>query len=252
MPTVSVTISDKAMVVRRGPFSKSDKVIAWIVACVRSVAGGRGSLYRYVAITLFAILMIPQLVYSYDRKSEASVYIKKDGKVPVIVVNGAITGKTVANLRTLIPKITKQYVDGGPVVWLNSSGGDVDAAIEAGYLFRGYGVHVVIPENASCESACVFMLAGATARSVRGKVGIHRPYYPNSNVIAVSKRKKEYVNMGERIRKFFMDVNIPVTLYDEMLTVPPREIRFLSKEDLLRTGLGKNNPYYAAPLSTGK
>ncbi len=30
------------MVVRRGPFSKSDKVVAWIVACAWGVAGGTG------------------------------------------------------------------------------------------------------------------------------------------------------------------------------------------------------------------
>lgn len=189
------------------------------------------------------IVIWPRITNSYDKKTEASVHIKTINKVPTIIVSGTITNNTVEELRILIPKAVKSHGEEEPIVWLNSLGGDVNAAIEAGYLFRGYGVHVVIPQNATCESACVYMLAGATARSVRGKVGIHRPYYPTSDIKSVNKQKEQYVSMGKKIRKFFADVNIPVSLFDEMVMIPPRTIKYLSKEDLSRTGLGQDDPY---------
>jgi hypothetical protein len=37
-----VVAEGRTMVVRRGPFGKSDKVVAWILACVWVVGGGVG------------------------------------------------------------------------------------------------------------------------------------------------------------------------------------------------------------------
>jgi len=62
------------------------------------------------------------------------------------------------------------------MIYLNSPGGDVTAAIATGRLLRSVEAPVAIKDNQECVIACVLILAGATNRLIYGKVGIHRPY----------------------------------------------------------------------------
>jgi hypothetical protein len=59
---------------------------------------------------------------------------------------------------------------------INSQGGDVNAAIAIGRMFRKERAHLQVNENSVCISACVLILAGAVERPVSGAIGIHRPY----------------------------------------------------------------------------
>lgn len=199
-------------------------------------------------------VFVPMITYSEELVTEAQVYIEPNDGLPIIILNGTITKNTVENLKQLLPKLEKMYIDGGiksgTIVRLNSLGGSVEAAIEAGYLLRKYSAHIALPSTSSCASACVFLLAGATTRGVGGKVGIHRPYEPNDNIKSAKKQKEKYDILGKKIMKFFSDVNIPVSLYDEMLRIPPRSVKYLTVDDLSRTGLGADDPYFAEAKSS--
>ncbi len=39
-------------------------------------------------------------------------------------------------------------------------------------------------------------------------------------------------------------MNVPVSLYDEMMSVPPQKFRILTKEELARFGIGQPDPAY--------
>ena len=58
--------------------------------------------------------------------------------------------------------------------------------------------------------------------------------------------------MEVKIKKFFSDVNISSDLYDEMLRIAPSSIKWLSKADLSRTGIGQDDPYYAEAMAAQK
>ena len=131
---------------------------------------------------------------------------------------------------------------------LNSSGGDVATAINMGRFLRARNASANVGANAICASACVFVLAGATQRAVQthlgGKVGIHRPYDPNDQETTMEGQKKQQQQLEKIIKSFLSDTNVPESLYDEMLRVPPGEIRMLSASELRKYGLNANDPYW--------
>lgn len=53
---------------------------------------------------------------------------------------------------------------GAVIVALDSSGGDVEAAIENGKAIRKHGASTVVPPGASCASACVYAFIGGVER----------------------------------------------------------------------------------------
>ncbi|MCF5938293.1 hypothetical protein L2221_10185, partial [Xanthomonas perforans] len=57
---------------------------------------------------------------------------------------------------------------------LDSSGGQVEAAIRAGDTIGESNWTIWVREGSICHSACVFVLAAGDNRLVAGKVGIHR------------------------------------------------------------------------------
>src|SRR5690348_3816092 len=67
----------------------------------------------------------------------------------------------------LVP-LTLQIVD--------SPGGDVVAAMQAGRILRRELAHTVVAIDSICASACVFMYLGGVYRTSFGKIGLHRPY----------------------------------------------------------------------------
>lgn len=202
-------------------------------------------IFWVLIVTSFVLTSISS--FSEDKPLDASVYINNNNGLPFIVINGYITKKTILDLERLIRKAPSNKPI---IITLNSLGGSVEEAIKGGYLLRRYSAHVAISNESTCASACVFLLAGATSRGVGGRVGIHRPYEPNDKIESATAQKLKYEPLGVKIKQFFSDVNIPSTLYDEMLRIPPRAVKYLSEDDLSRTGLGQDDPYYAEAESS--
>ena len=130
-------------------------------------------------------------------------------------------------------------------VFLNSAGGDVDAAIRLGRLFREARAQVWVSEN--CVSACVLAFAGGVVRTnFNGKVGIHRPalaVVPKQLDMNFIRRSTDEVIL--RLRAYAKDMNVNDRLIDDMLVIPPENVRWLSQEDLNKYGLGHMDPVYA-------
>lgn len=80
--------------------------------------------------------------------------------------------------------LRRERIDRGAVVILDSSGGDVLAALRMGRQIREAGLDTEVrakgPGTAegSCASACVYVLMGGVARTVRpgAKVGVHQVF----------------------------------------------------------------------------
>lgn len=129
------------------------------------------------------------------------------------------------------------------IFYVDSEGGDVRSAIEIGRLFRKARVSVFMEDNKSkCLSSCVFLLAGAVHRMPIGVVGIHRPYSSDGQTRSYDETQRMFRDLESLSKQFLADMNIPSTLFDAMMRVPPQNIRRLSSEELYNFGLVGTDP----------
>ena len=150
-----------------------------------------------------------------------------------------ISKSTLAGVRKAINHIEKETGrkcssrHEGLKVILVSDGGDVDAALAIGRLLRENKAHVSIPHNHQCNSSCVFLIAGAVTRLIVGEVGIHRPYFAELSMdVPVATIRNVREEQVKKIRSFLDEMDIAPQLLDAMLSVPPSEVRYLSKPEL--------------------
>lgn len=133
-------------------------------------------------------------------------------------------------------------------VSLNSPGGDIETSLKMGRVLREHEADVNVGANAVCLSACVYLLAGAPRRSVQShlgaKIGIHRAYAPNDQETTMQGQKRRQQHWEKHIKAFLGEVNVPESLYEEMLRISPGEIRILSPLELRKYSLSTNDPYW--------
>jgi hypothetical protein len=115
------------------------------------------------------------------------------------------------------------------VALLNSIGGSAAEAIKMGRLLRESGFETLVPTNSVCQGSCVYLLAAGKRKTVRGYVGLHRPYYPAGD--------SSLATGGYDARGYLREMNVPVELADTMQSIDPRSMRVLTPSELQRYGL---------------
>jgi hypothetical protein len=156
---------------------------------------------------------------------------------------GPITSDTPADVRYLIAhrdSYARKIL--GSAITLNSLGGDLAAAMEIGSLVRDQNITGIVDSSAKCVSACVFVLAGATQRKIKGLVGIHRPYFTRFGNAGSSEVVQGYGALLKRAREYLRNMGVADRLLDEMLRIEPTDVRFLSRPELDGYGLGEGPP----------
>lgn len=124
---------------------------------------------------------------------------------------------------------------------VSSKGGSVDEAMRIGDYIEEHGIGVMIPQGiGECMSSCVLILAGGDTKTVNGRIGIHRPYLTDLSIggDAGAKSLSRYI---EKIRAYLDEKGIAPSLVDDMFSVPPEEIKYLSKDDVSRYRLNQTN-----------
>ena len=113
--------------------------------------------------------------------------------------------------------------------YVSSSGGSVDDALVIGHILRREEAWVWVAQSGECLSACVFLLAGGVKRFPFGKIGIHRPYFLalDSNLSTAEVRLKRD-EQSKKIKDYLHEMDIPLSLFDAMLNVPPEKMQILS------------------------
>ena len=115
--------------------------------------------------------------------------------------------------------------------------------MDIGRLLRSKNSAIEVNRDEVCVSACVLVLAGATERSISGRVGIHRPYLETPETdVSVGQVQKAYVTLTQQIRAYLREMNLSDKLADDMMIVPPEKVRFLSSNELVNYGLGPIDP----------
>jgi len=127
--------------------------------------------------------------------------------------------------------------------FLDSTGGDVETALKIGRFLRKKNASVIVPKSAVCLSSCVLVSAGATHRSLFGKIGIHRPYQPNDTTTSAARQKIKYNKIGSSVKTYLSEMNVKPQLYDDMLYISPENIRILSYREQESYGLVMKDPF---------
>ena len=165
---------------------------------------------------------------------------------------GRILPGTVAKVqKALTHRLPQQRV----VVTLSSPGGDIDAAMKLGRIFRDARAHTEVRQGQTCISACALAYAGGIVRHAfdddtggqkSAKIGIHRPALaavPKQTDMNALKRSMD--EAVQRMRTYLGEMNVSDRLVDDMLVVPPENIRWLSDTERDAYGLGYVDPVYA-------
>jgi len=150
-----------------------------------------------------------------------------------VFMAGPITAGDLAGARAMVNLVRsgKQKVADN-VVWFASDGGDIDAAMEVGRLMRRHGLMSLVGKFDQCLSACVFAFMGGERRSVAGRLGIHRPYFPFT--VDTPDRPVRFRNLQRTLRDYVDEMDFPPSLYEALMAVPPEVIHYLSAPDLKR------------------
>ena len=165
-----------------------------------------------------------------------------------IRIDGEIVRATLNDLSLAFAAREKMMAEkGAQNDWLsihvNSPGGSVLTAMEIGRFLRAKDAPIEIGSRETCESACIFLLAGATHRVIRGRVGIHRPYlHELPTELNLGEVQKAYTYFADRTRSYFREMNVSDRLVDEMMLIPSEQMRYLSSVQLAGYGLGMVDP----------
>jgi ATP-dependent protease ClpP protease subunit len=148
-----------------------------------------------------------------------------------VFLSGEITRADVdsAALMVGLLKSGRQKIAGN-TVWLASNGGDIDAGMELGRLLRDRGVYTLVGKNDQCMSACVFVFMGGERRSVAGRLGIHRPFFPYT--YETPDRQARFRHLTKVLREYIDELDFPASLYEAVMLVPPESIQILTPGEL--------------------
>jgi hypothetical protein len=124
---------------------------------------------------------------------------------------------------------------------LDSSGGQVEAAIVAGDRIGESNWTIWVREGSVCHSACVFVLAAGDNRLVSGKVGIHRMMRISSRATSRAELNRELHEVYDNVKDYLQRNGVAVGVADLMMTVPNRSLRLLTSDELRQFGLDGTN-----------
>jgi ATP-dependent protease ClpP protease subunit len=118
-------------------------------------------------------------------------------------------------------------------VEVDSEGGEMFAAMEIGRLLRAADASIAVERGAVCNSSCVFVLMGATRRSVaRGaRVGIHRPSLGEGG------RGTDVNALADQIGWFAKQMDVSPAIASAIMAVPSDRMRFLNVAELDAFGI---------------
>ncbi|MCY1281665.1 hypothetical protein D9M68_373000 [compost metagenome] len=114
------------------------------------------------------------------------------------------------------------------VLLLDSIGGSVVEAMRMGRLLRETGFDSLVPQDGLCQGSCIYLLAAGKQRTVRGPVGLHRPYYPGGD-----SARDQFTRAPDPVR-YLREMGVSPSLAQDMQQIAPARMRALSQADLVR------------------
>lgn len=177
--------------------------------------------------------------FSFSANSATISVVNKGSGNDVLEISGVIIKGDYKNLKRLLLSKRDNFVAFQRLVYLNSTGGDVDEALKIGSLIKKNFSYTVVADGEVCFSSCFLIWAGGASRIFMdtAKLGIHRLAL-NSKEISVNKTEKMTAPISRKVDVYLKDNGIPQKVIDRMNETTPSDIfvittNWLIKEDLV-------------------
>jgi hypothetical protein len=120
------------------------------------------------------------------------------------------------------------------VIALHSPGGLVHEALDIGRQVRAAGLPTAVLSGASCFSACPYILAGGTDRTVSGagRVGVHQHYFDENTYLPAFLAVSDIQAGQAEVMAFLNGMGIDPMLMEKALLTRPDDIYILLPEEL--------------------
>lgn len=177
---------------------------------------------KKILLLAVSILLFQTIAYS----ANFTLGTLRDGAY-VIYLDGEIKKGDEQQFQNLIAKVKS---NGSRVTStsLNSSGGNVGAAVMMALTIQEQRIQTNVPDNSVCASACFLMFAAGVEKSFSSssRIGVHsaRAYLTGEDGFA----KSVTVDMA----RFSKDLGVPLEIIGKMVTHTPDEMAWLTLEDL--------------------
>jgi hypothetical protein len=113
-----------------------------------------------------------------------------------------------------------------PQVLLNSTGGDLDAAMEIGRIIRRNNARAFVEPGAKCFSSCSLIYIAGVFRgvSLSGVVGLHRPYFASSPQSRQT-IEREAPLMLQSVQIYVHEMGVQDAFYQVMANTEPSNMK---------------------------
>ena len=194
--------------------------------------------------SFFCIAIVIALVLLVNTAHSAQIRLKGENNN---VVSVEFIGEIQSSDADALKRLIEPYLSSTNVfrtINLNSQGGDVATAMKIGRYLRRLEFDTRVNANALCLSSCVFILASGRDRGVLATniVGIHRPFGMATGLISREDATKKYRDLTAQIYAYFNEMNMPRSLPEEMLRIPPEEMKMLTIDEAMQFGLFGKDP----------
>jgi hypothetical protein len=129
------------------------------------------------------------------------------------------------------------------IFFIDSSGGDLGEAMQIGWAIRESQIPVWSGEN--CHSACVFIYAAGVERLARGRVGLHRPYFPAEYFSGLTsvQAKEKYEDLEKESIGYLNEMGVNSSIIERIFQTGSSDIDVLSANEANRL-FGKRSAFY--------
>ncbi|WP_136635407.1 hypothetical protein [Pseudooceanicola onchidii] len=180
----------------------------------------------------------------YDPRLPTAPGTQIDGPMPERLVlqplddgRALLTGKIGAgDADRIVTQITASEAE---EIVLHSPGGNVADALEVGRAIRTAGKRTALRASDVCLSACPYMLAGGTERTVAegGRVGVHQHYFGENTFLPAFMAVRDIQRGQAEVMRHLDEMGVDPMVLVPGLSTPPEAIYILTPEELSETRL---------------
>ncbi len=131
-------------------------------------------------------------------------------------------------------------------VLIASNGGNALEGIRIGGLLAK--LHAVVSAYSTCNSACVFVVAGGRGRisSPPLKMGLHRPYFDPSEFAGLTAEQAatKYRELEKMVRDYLIVQRVPQATIERMFDTASENIFYLSADEVNDGAVGEGDPAF--------
>lgn len=199
---------------------------------------------KEVAMRFIALLTVVLLLASRSMAADISsrIVMLEGSPSMVFTLRGDIVEADYDRFKVMVDRYGKKNSG----LDLDSTGGDVRAAVMIGDMIRDQIMYVHVPNGASCVSACVFILQAGVSRTVypNATLGLHRPRFPAEAFGSMTQEaaRDKYNAMVDTLKGYWLSMGGSDEAFRIMMATPSSSVRVVRADEAATLGLDGADP----------